>query len=152
MSIQGLLKKIQSLNDLRSAISEVKSLEKDAKVIPMTQAQPAAAPAQQQKTPGAPERGQATQELSNTKTGLKHLGVKHTASGTMTHMIGLPGSNKHYEINMNMHNAAQKKPAFTIHHMDSGTGDMQSQHPMAHDSIQSAVKSLVHHAHTGEWK
>lgn len=148
MDIKGLMKKLHTLNDLRSAISEVKSLQKDAKVIPMQKPAPAA---QAPKTPGEPERSQAAQAL-NTQKGLKHLGVKHTASGQMTHMVGLPGANSHYEINMNMHNAAQKKPAFTVHHMDSGTGDMKSQHPMAHDSIASAVKSLVHHAHTGSWE
>jgi len=143
MDTNDLLKKLRSLNDLRSAISEVKNLSKDAKVLPM----PGAAPA-----PAQNDRKQAGMALENSKTGLKHLGVKHTASGTMTHMVGLPGASNHYEINMNMHNAAQKKPAFTISHVDSSTGDMKSQHPMAHDSIQSAVSALVHHAHTGEWK
>ena len=146
MDIKELFKKIGTLNDLRSAITEVKNLEKDAKVIPFNPTAP------QSNKPGDPERSQAQQALNNTKGGLRHLGVKHTASGVMTHMVGLPGSHSHYEINMNMHNAAQKQPAFTVHHMDSSSGDMKSQHPMAHDSIQSAVKSLVHHAHTGEWK
>jgi hypothetical protein len=144
MDAKALLKKLHSLNDLRSAISEVKNLSKDAKVLPMPGAAPAA--------PAQNDRAQAGQALENSRTGLKHLGVKHTASGTMTHMVGLPGAHQHYEINMNMHNAAQKKPAFTISHVDSGSGDMKSQHPMAHDSISSAVSALVHHAHTGEWK
>lgn len=152
MDFKGLLKKLHTLNDLRSAITEVKTLEKDAKVVPMQKPAAPAAAAQPAKPPGEPERAQAGQVLDNSRTGLKHLGVKHTASGTMTHMVGLPGSNSHYEINMNMHNASQKKPAFSIHHVDSGSGDVKSQHPMIHDSIQSAVKSLVHHAHTGEWK
>jgi len=148
MDYKALLKKLTSLNDLRAAISEVKNLEKDAKIMPMPQKP--AAPAQP-KAPGEPEKSQVQQGLAGAKPGLRHLGVKHTTSGTMTHMVGLPGSHSHYEINMDMHNAAQKKPSFTIHHIDSATGDIKSQHPMVHDSIQSAVKSLVHHAHRGEW-
>lgn len=146
MDFKELLKKIHSLRDLRAAINEVKTLQKDAKVIPLKPQAPA--PAQPMKEQ---HRGEAKQELGGSKSFLKHLGLKDTGDGkTMTHMIGMPGANWGYEVKMDMHNSAQGKPSFTVHHVDS-QGNTQTQSPKLHSTIGSAIKDLVGHSHSGKW-
>jgi len=145
MDLKELMKKISSLKDLRAAINEVKSLTKDAKVIPM--------PIQQKQTPIQSPREQqrtAAQSALEPKGQLKHLGLKETHSGQMTHMIGIPGSNWHYEVTMDMHQSAHGNPAFTVKHVDSG-GHTKSQSNKVHSDIGSAVRDLVNHSHSGEW-
>jgi len=125
MDIKSLLDKIKSLKDLRHAINEVKSLDKAQEPEPQ-EPQPKAA-----------------------KANLKHLGVKHSNSGIMTHVIGIPGADWHYEISINMHNANQEKPAYSIQMVSND--EMKSQHPNVHDSINSAIKAIMHHFYNNKW-
>lgn len=139
MSLPGLIKKLHSLRDLRLAINEVKSLAKD------DAAPAAAAPAKE-----APQQGAQPEAKQESVHDFKHSGVKSHIPGIMTHIISVPGSDNKYEIHMNMHDMANKLPAFTVAHVDS-SGKTKSMSSQKHDSIAKATKSLVGHAYNGKW-
>lgn len=137
MDYKKLLGKLYSLRDLRHAINEVKTLQKDAEQTPITQ----------------PQQAQPVQALKDSlnqhKNQLKHMRVNTDTPGKMVHEIGHPGANWHYEIGMDMHQVAQKQPAFTVRMVNQS--GKSSQHPNMHNDISSAVKAMVHHSMHGKW-
>jgi hypothetical protein len=148
MSQDKLLKKLQSLKDLRQAIDLIRN-EGLEKAVPKA-ATPAMQPHQQIKQQGQQE----VQAQNLSQIGLKHIGVDTQKSpGVISHMVGFQGGNKphHYAIDVNMNHLDSKIPAYTVHKVHSGTGQAIESAPKAHKNIQSAVKSLFSHATTGSW-
>jgi hypothetical protein len=141
MSDDQLLKKLQSLKDLRHAIDLIRNqdLEKAADSTAL-------------KVEG--QQAVAQQPLMN--PALKHMGVRtDKAPGVVSHMIGIPGAggqDHHYEVDVNMNHLDSKIPAYSVHKVHSGSGQALESAPKAHKDIGSAVKALVSHAHTGKWE
>lgn len=137
MNIQDLMKKLHSLKDLRSAISEVKSLTKDeAKVIQMPQKE--SVPSEKPKMP------------SNSP--LKHMGTNFTKAGQgiIIHQVGVPGASTHYEMHHNAHDAGENKPAFSLQLVNS-KGALISKSPKNFNSHIDAAKEIANHSMNGNW-
>lgn len=138
--MKDLLEKFRKFTDLRSAISEMKNLKKYSST-----SWPAPAQVQEKEA----QREQIKEAVSSSP--LQHIGVKHTTNGIMTHMVGMKGADWHYEINMDMHQASQKKPSISVIHVDS-RGNKKSQHPKIHTDLNSAVRGLLTHSNYGKWE
>jgi hypothetical protein len=150
MSDDTLLKKLQGLKDLRQAIDLMRSqeLEKAGPVKPELHSGEAIQ--------------QAKQEGKNILAGqdkdVKHIGIRtDKAPGIITHKIGHKkdmqniNNPRHYEIDVNMNLLDSNTPAYTIHKVNSNTGQAVESGPFPHKDIGSAVKSLVNHVYTGKW-
>jgi hypothetical protein len=144
MSNDELMKKLQSLRDLRQAIDLMRN-EELGKAAPVDVS--AIRNEGQQAIAAAHNPGGAIQPM-------KHMGIRSDkAPGVVSHMIGMPGvqTPHHYEIDVNMNHIDSKIPAYTVHKVHAGSGQALESAPEAHKDISSAVKSLMSHAHTGKW-
>lgn len=149
---KALLEKIIKLRDLRQAISNVR---KSNVVKKKEDASPANWP-KPDLSPEAKQRMQTQETHSEMRSpnpsgdkpyGLKHLGIKKLHSGVI-HMIGIPGHNRHYEINVD-------KMAPRIEHttkLVTSEGSTLSRSPSVHHNMHDAVEDVAHHFNTREWK
>lgn len=132
--IQDLMKKLQSLKDLRDAISMYKSFKKEEK--------------QPEVVAKADDMAVPKPELNH---GLQYLGRKKLNQGELTHMIGVKGSTEpYYELHVDMHKHAQKQPSVTISHV-APNGQALSHHNMVHNTIGSAIKEINKHYYSKKW-
>jgi len=140
-----LLEKISKLKDLRQAINIVKQ---DTNIVKTGQHEAGL----EKQNPMQEDKAHAQEAVQEASPGgyIKHLGVKSTVPGVVTHMVGTHGSDHHYEIDVNMNHMANDMPAFSINHIGPG-GKIKSRSPMMHDNIQGAIGSLMGHHHHGTW-
>jgi hypothetical protein len=149
---KSLLEKIIQLRDLRQAISAVRknSAIKKADDPPSTKwPKPDLSDKAKARQPGHPARSVSIEapEVGDKKAyGLKHLGVKRTYGGVV-HMVGVPGSNRHYEIHVNR---SSPKIEHTIRLVTSD-GSTLNRSPNVHGDIKSAVEDVAHHFNKREW-
>lgn len=153
-----LLEKIIKLRDLRQAIGEVKAngLKKDdpkALYGRTSQGEPRRpqmerpAPASDDKTEVIKPTGERQVPGQEKPFGLKHLGIKKEFN-SVTHQIGIPGSNRHYEVKVD-------KMAPNIEHtirLVTSDGSTLSRSPNVHRNIQDAIEDVAHHFNTRQWK
>lgn len=135
MSNDEMLKKLQGLKNLNHAIELMRSAELEK-----------AAPPSEQPV--------AVEQQAKPVPQIKHMGI-HNNKGNqvVSHKIGIPGLNSHYEIDVNMEHLKDGKiPAYTVHKVDSEKGHTLESCPIPHKNISSAVKALMSHAHKGNWE
>lgn len=137
MSNDELMKKITSLKDLKEAIKLIKQAS-------------SAAPIQKADIQVASDTSAPTKELAQSEdvdNELKHTDFKTDGDGSIVHYIEHPKSNKKYELRVDM---SQEKPIITIRHIRKDRPASQSS--KIYENIQSAIKSIIDHHHSGNWE
>lgn len=150
---KALLEKIIKLRDLRQAISNVRKsnvVKKKEDTVSTHWPKPDLSPAAKQRQAQQPQDADQTQ-VSNPSGdkpyGLKHLGIKKLHSGVV-HMIGIPGHDRHYEINVD-------KMSPRIEHsvrLVTSDGSTLSRSPNVHHNMHDAVEDVSHHFNARDWK
>lgn len=129
MKLQELLSKLHTLKDLKTAIMEIKKLQKDEAEVPKVIESP--------------------KEEAKLDPKMRLLGTDDSIPGAISFLVGIPGHSSHYKLHRHIHNAGEK-PSFSVqHHHDSV---MKSQSPQMHSNLAAAIKSLMHHHMHGEWE
>ena len=156
MNIDELLKKIHALKDLRHAIGVVKSADLE-KANPPAGAPQSAAP--NQALPKLKAEGQkAMAAVPQAQRGnWKHGGIdtqKLKGAGIVSHIIKVPGVNTpyHYMIDVDMNKLDGKNTPYSVHQVDSKSGQAIESHGKPHRDIASAVRAMMTHASGGNWE
>ena len=125
-----LLEKIAKLNDLRQAIKLV---------------QDAAVKKNDQSTQSKDSPDSSSKELK--LGGIQHMKTDIDSSGVIHHFLGDAGSKHGYKISVDV---SKDRPQMIIQHLEGD--EPKSFSSKIHNTIDSAVKSIMHHFYNKEWK